>query len=255
MRITCSSRCRAQALIDFKNGNGNELDGNMRSLIRSSSALAANFFHYWSRYDWPARRPLHNALGTTHADGDIRFEYKTKDYPLKAYVPNAPPPNIDVVVHYSGSGDGQPLALGIESKLHELFDRKKMTFGDTYAKEHWWADRGLPKCEALVDRIKKGSEKYEHLGADQLLKHTLGLATEFEDRFSLLYLYYDFADEPAAQQHRDEIVQFEAALGGEIKFKPMTYQALYDSLLTECQNSNSITLHKPYLDNLALRYF
>jgi hypothetical protein len=240
-----------QALIDFGSGDGRELNDKMCSLLRSSAALTANFFHYWSERDLSERHPLINALGIADGETNIRFEYKTKNYPLKTS-----PPNIDVIFQYGQDGDNvKPLAFCIESKLQELFDRKTMKFGLTYTKKRWWTECDLPKCQTLVDMIMAGQEKFEHLGADQLLKHTLGLATEFQDRFTLLYLYYEFADEPTAQQHRDEILRFKAALGDEIKFKVMTYQSLYHKLIEECQKSNCIGLHKLYLDYLALRYF
>ncbi|HEY3331971.1 MAG TPA: hypothetical protein VGK19_18205 [Capsulimonadaceae bacterium] len=236
------------ALRDLSSGNGSELNNKMRSLLRSSSALAVNFFHYWSRLNWTEREPLHLALGCKHSIGDIRFEYKPS-YPLPTF-----PPNLDVVLRFTDHTLQQsPYGVGIESKLKEPLSDKVMDFRAGYSKDTWWANAGLPDCQQLVDDVMHGRIMFEYLGVDQLLKHTLGLATEFGDNFTLIYVSYDFANEPARQQHLDEIQRFTARVSSEINFKAVTYQDLYSSLVGEC--ANVMGWHKPYLDKLAERYF
>lgn len=78
----------------------------------------------------------------------------------------------------------------------------------------------------------------------------MGLATQFKTRFKLLYLYYDFSDEPARDQHLTEIEIFKRRLGDEMVLETMTYQDLYSNLLAECGSE-----HGAYATYLGERYF
>ena len=234
-----------QALIDFTDADGGELKSNMRTLC-SSPALAVNVFHYWSRINWLARKPMHEAFGDVRAKSDIRFEYKLQ-YPLT----DRPKIDVALIVCDESEQDSTAAIYAIESSLTEWITSKRYDFGRGYFHGvDLWTQANLPQCQSLVQDIYDGRQEFNYLRADQLLKHALGLATEFQGRSQLLYLYYDLADEPVCQDHRDEIDQFRSRVGDEIHFKPMTYQDLFQTLVESCG-----TNHKTYMDYLAMRYF
>lgn len=92
-----------------------------------------------------------------------------------------------------------------------------------------WTSRGLTECQKVAEALQKGKLSYRYLDAAQLLKHALGLATQLQDRFALVYLY---CDSPCAEAkvHRKEIDDFAGRVGAELRFRAMTYQQLLSDL-------------------------
>ena len=72
-------------------------------------------------------------------------------------------------------------------------------------------------------------QRFEYLDPRQLLKHALGLATQLGNRFSLYYLYYDWPGDGMGA-HRREVDLFDECVGGEIRFKALTYQEVFEKL-------------------------
>lgn len=228
-----------KARVAFEQGSGSELMGKMRAL-HSSSALAVNFFDYWTTMD---RADLRRVLGLESAVKDIQFEAQ------HATGLEGSPPNLDVCIALESEH-----VVAIESKFSEWLSRKsaaKPAFKPKYfdGGSQFWADRGLPKCQALANEMREGKKHFEFFDASQILKHALGLATQLRDRFSLWYVYYDFQCAEAAQ-HRAEIDDFAHRVGAELRFKVMTYQEVFASLSTASRD-----LDPSYLGYLSERYF
>ena len=228
-----SSRTRAA----FQNGSGAELKSKMRAL-HSSSALAVNFFDYWSRGD---AKPLADALGLPSAIAAIEFEAQQ---PTGL---DGNPPNLDLCLTLAND-----LTIAIESKFCEWLSRKSA------AKEHFkpkyfpegqelWSRVGLPQCQRLAEDVRNRSDPYLYLDVPQLLKHSLGLASQLQDRFDLYYLYFDCLCREGTA-HRSEIERFAARVGSEIRFKALTYQDVFRKLRTTGATADCI-------DYLEARYF
>ncbi len=87
------------------------------------------------------------------------------------------------------------------------------------------------------------------------------MATQRGRDFSLYYLYYDWPGESAeagkrSEAHKDEIARFADRGGGEIPFKPLTYQQVYQSLRDSLRDSlQGNPEHAEYLGYLGDRYF
>jgi hypothetical protein len=221
----------------FQNGSGGELEKKMRAL-HSSSALAVNFFEYWVDAD---RGPLEEALGFDDRIQSITFEAQHHTG-LEGN-----PPNLDVCISLA-SGH----TVAIESKFCEWLTRKSP------AKEHFkpkyfpngsglWAARQLPQCQALAEDLRRKREHFSYLDAPQLLKHSLGLATQLGQRFDLLYLYYAWPG-PESAKHQREVAHFSDRVGKEVRFKAVTYQHLFRQL-------QSKAVEQSYLAYLRERYF
>ena len=97
-------------------------------------------------------------------------------------------PHLDVVIDRQG---GVPLA--IESKFTEVYSPARNEFRPSYfEKPGFW--EGFEQTEKLAQGIADGSERFEYLGAAQLVKHALGLKHAFgPEGFRLLYLWYEVA--------------------------------------------------------------
>ena len=80
------------------------------------------------------------------------------------------------------------------------------------------------------------------------LKHILGLVGKFGKNFTFLYLWYDHIFYGEARL-RAEVETFILRLNGEIDFRAMTYQELFQKM------QNNPTVDKSYLAYLAERYF
>lgn len=228
-----SSRTRAA----FQNGSGSELKTKMRAL-HSSSALAVNFFDYWSRRD---AKPLADALGLPLAIAVIDFEAQQ---PTGL---DGNPPNLDLCLTLT---TGHTIA--IESKFCEWMSRKstgKEHFKPKYFPEgqELWDRVGLPQCQRLAADVRNRSDLYVYLDVPQLLKHSLGLATQMKDRFDLYYIYFDCPCREAAA-HRGEIDRFATRVGSEIRFKALTYQDVFRKLRATGTASD-------YVNYLKARYF
>lgn len=204
---------------EFAQADGNELGGKMCSL-RSSSALAVNFFDSWR--GTPLDR-LADALGAKGNFTELQFEQKYS-HGIRGF-----PPNIDVVLQ--AKGVSAPLA--IESKFAEPYDDKKPhpPLDPKYFPENrrLWHDVGLAQCQSVAEAIGHGLS-FVKLDAAQLLKHVLGLRRAHPaDRPRLIYLWYD-PKSGEGETHRSEIHQFASLLNNDIDFTSLTYQTVFERL-------------------------
>jgi Restriction Endonuclease associating with ARP len=236
-------------LADFERGAGTELEetskrpAKMRAL-HSSAALVVNVFDHFVRAD---AAPLLDALGLPQERLDrMRFE---------AQCPTGlrgNPPNLDVVLELASG-----MTVGIESKFTEWLVPKragKPAFKEKYFEGgvERWRDKGLPKCQQLAADLVHGAERFRFLDAPQLLKHALGLASRHVGRFALYYCYFDLRDDAPgkrAQAHRQEIARFEARVGAELRFEPLSYRAMFRAL------EQRGDVDSAYLGYLRERYF
>ena len=111
-----------------------------------------------------------------------------------------------------------------------------------------WKVKGLPESQKPVAAMDKGEEHFQHLDVPQLLKHSLGMATQLDNRFSLFYIYYDCPG-PESHLHNAEINHFNSLVGEELRFKAMSYQSFF------CVLEKIKSVDKRYLDYLRARYF
>ena len=211
-------------MAEFANGDGNELGtpaepGKMRSL-RSSSALAVNFFEYWRYRDLA---PLTSALGLRDAYNDLRFEQKLPTG-LKGKRPN-----LDVVLFQK---DGPP--AGIECKFCEPYDATEPVgpLDPIYlpADGQLWGDVGMHGAQQVARDLGHDFNP-THLAAGQLLKHLLGLGHTFPQLrpVHLVYLWFDDGS-VVAEEHRAEVCEFTRHIGNEVVFLATTYQAVFERL-------------------------
>ena len=188
----------------FERGAGSELSGHMRAL-HSSSALAVNFFDYWTDRD---KTPVLSALGVDPEDGaSLDFEAQ---FPTGLA---GTPPHLDVAItHDTG------FVVAIEGKFTEHLKRSttgKSNFTTSYFPKSTgrWIANDLPACQSLAEELwceelRGDRQRFEYLDPRQLLKHALGLATKLRDKFSLYYLYYDWSGDEI-EMHRREIDLFD----------------------------------------------
>lgn len=227
---------------EFESGKGGELGeggsrGKMQAL-HSSSALVINIFEYWRSCNVDA---IARACGAPSGMTEIRFE-QTHPTPVGGI-----PPHLDVEFHGT---DMKPVA--IESKFTEPYHRKtKREIKDNYLSYRGlWTQ--LPRCERLVRRIRDeegGKTSFTYLDAPQLLKHILGLATNFGAKgFVLVYLWYDLPSSEA-EKHRQEIEEFRKQVRDEVYFRDMTHQELFNVI------KRNVDVDKNYISYLEERYF
>jgi len=233
-------------LAAFANGDGGELvergdkPAKMRAL-HSSSALAANIFDFWT--DCADATPLMNALALPSCPTAALFESK-----LSTGVDSHA--NLDVCLPLENG-----IMAGLESKFTEWLRGKAKQAGEAFRPPYLaqgrsrWEEVGLPRAQALAEALQAGRESFRHIGAPQLLKHALALARQYESRWVLRYVYFDWPG-PHGERHRDEIRRFHELVGDELKFKAMSYQAIFGELC-----SASRPEHQPYLAYLGGRYF
>ena len=227
----------------FERGAGSELSKNMKAL-HSSSALVANFFDYWTDRN---KIPILTALGI-----DLKGETSLN---FEAHFPtglDGPPAHLDVAITHRKD------VVAVESKFTEHLKRStkgKSEFTDSYFPKSCglWGQKCLFACQALADELwdeelHGSKQKFEYLDPRQLLKHVLGLATHLGNRFSLYYLYYDWPGN-RSEAHKREIDFFDKRVGGEVRFKSLTYQGIFERL-KDFGKANS-----EYLDYLETRYF
>ena len=232
----------ACALKGFNRGAGSELAGHMKAL-HSSSALAANFFDYWTSRD---KNSLLSALEIDACNAES-LEFETQ-------VPTGlggTPPHLDVAITLSSGA-----VIGIESKFTEHMGRStkgKSKFEPSYFPHSGglWARVGLPGCQDLAEELHDGRHKFEYLDPWQLLKHALGLATQLHDQFSLHYLYFDYQGE-RSETHKREIWNFVSHVGEEIRFKAVSYQEVFGRLSAFHRTDAE---YLDYIDYLGARYF
>jgi hypothetical protein len=209
--------------------------------LHSSAVLAINVFQYWEGRKGPE---LPRALG---ADGELADVMIEQQFPSGL---RGTPPTLDVVLSLANDR-----IIAIESKFTEWMTHKRVKLDEFKAKYlqadpgHWAACK-LPQCQQFAADIGNGEEKFRQLDALQLLKHALGLAKNKAGRFSLLYLYYDYAGKSdIADRHRAEIDRFAARVDAGLGFRAMSYQALFAGLAAERG------VDEEYLEYLRRRYF
>jgi restriction endonuclease-like protein len=158
------------------------------------------------------------------------------------------PPNLDVVLNLS---DGH--VIGIESKYSEWLTAKspaKKAFDPKYFPngDGLWTQRGLSQSQRLAQAIDDGDKAFRYLDVPQLLKHSLGMARRLGEKFSLCYLYYGRPGNES-ERHENEITEFAALVGDELRFTAMSYQKLFERI------SSALGVEVEYSDYLRSRYF
>lgn len=232
---------------EYEAGSGNELGsatkpGHMQA-FRSSSALVCNVFDYWRN------RPLVSLAAALGAPANADHLYFEQKYPTGL---RGTPPNLDVAL----LGDGAK-PFFIESKFTEPYypHSTEEPFAKSYFPDsgELWGKFGLPRCEDLARRVSANQEQFSRLNAPQLLKHILGLANKFGKNFTLLYLWYDYPSSDyvssEAAKHRAEVETFMQRLNGEIDFRTMTYQELFQKM------QGDPAVDEKYTAYLKERYF
>jgi hypothetical protein len=105
-------------------------------------------------------------------------------------------------------------------------------------------------CRKLANRIVNNKEVFRYLDAPQLLKHFLGLKTDYGDyNFELFYLWYKI-DSREAIYHEKEIKRFKKYTDFEINLHVVTYQELFQRVKVSCGIE-----HNKYLAYMEKRYF
>jgi len=208
--------------IAFENAGGNELGrhpepGKMQSL-RSSSALAYNFFAPWCGHDL---HPLASAFGMSIRGSTVSFEYKFE------HGLGSEPPNLDVALDVH-----QKRPIGIECKFTEPYGPKAPCVplkGKYFSgNRKRWAELGLSRCQSLAEGL--GNEDVFHrLDAGQLLKHILGLAWSSRELPRLIFLWFDSRCNESAEL-QGELRLFADSIDPSIEFRAVSYQVAFDVL-------------------------
>ena len=223
--------------VELRLGTENKLEKEMR-FVASSSALICNVFDHWRNRHL---EPLAAALGAPVGIDHFHFEVT---YPI----------GLGVVL-----GSNEPKPFVIEAQFTEPYGYLGTTsaggtFTKSYTKSYFpdsgeiWGRYRLTRCEALARRIHAEQEEFFQLGARQLLTRILGLAKAYGKNFTLLYLWYDVPSHKAAR-HRAEIETFMLRLNGEIDFRTMTYQELFQKM------QGNPAIDESYIKYLGERYF
>jgi hypothetical protein len=233
-----------KSLDAFTRGSGSELKDTPRKpakmrALHSSSALAVNVFGTWVDRN---ASPLLSVLNLEPGEVDVHFE---EQFPTG--LPGNPP-NLDVVLRRPG---GQVIA--IESKFTEWLTRKAKNgppLKDKYFPNSAgvWEQVGLPRTQQFAEALQAREVIFRHLDATQLIKHSLGLATQLGRDFSLLYVFYD-ADGVDGEAHWSEISIFKAQIGSEFGFQAISYQQAFSKLAARHD------VPEEYLSYLKGRYF
>jgi hypothetical protein len=210
-----------QSLNEFGTGAGSELDTKMKAL-HSSSALAANFFEYWRFRDSGI---VAEAMGFPSADYSLNFE-KVHEKPEGL---GGIPPHLDLELNAK-----RAMPIAIEAKFTEPYSGKptrlkKAYIADDVIDKIWG---GLEKCRELAERFTE-EVPFQYLDAPQLLKHIVGLCNSYgEGNFVLVYLWYDtYTGE--SEKHVAEIEDFANGISGEVEFKQVTYQEVFERIRNE----------------------
>jgi hypothetical protein len=234
----------------FLSGDGNEILGDASSpakmqAVHSSSALSVNVFQYWqtiNQIETMAATCKFCRRGN-NTSKKIVFEDK---YPIDDKFKFSP--NIDVVFHNSDSSKYKRFA--VECKFSEAYrSRGHSGLKSKYLKlsTQW---NGIPAVHELAKTICPNDNFFTYLHAAQLIKHILGLKSEFgKNGFRIMYLWYDVLGHEGAA-HRDEVSAFaDIILSDGIKFHSMTYQ----ELILNLSNQHKLE-HRRYTKYLTERY-
>ena len=198
---------------DFRQGDGNELEGKFRA-AHSSSALAANNFAPFKL------RPGSLRLAGVSALGAPQFERKCPTGLAGI------PPNLDLVA------ENDSAVVAVESKCTEFLCQHVAEFRPSYADGIRDERRSGPWFAEMV-RLTNDPTSYVWLDAAQLVKHAFGLARTFHgQRTILLYLFWEPTNASSFSvfdQHKREISDFSGrVLGGFPEFKAMSYRELWN---------------------------
>jgi len=243
------------AIQDFQAGAGGELNNNMYAL-HSSSALVANLFDYWRLYNQlqPIMATLCPHLGICPAQ-DIHYEVPMPiDWNLP---PRGQPrhPHLDVLIEYRDPATMDTRkAVAVESKFRETYGQNQGNFAPIYLDPQnagiW---EGLGPLREIAGQIHDNQVVFQHLKVSQLIKHILGLRSQFGvPNFELLYLWYAVPG-PHAVQHAREVREFTRLTQQcrpRVKFRAITHQCFTHSLAGDHRST-----HGAYIDYLVERYF
>lgn len=221
---------------DFRQGDGNELEGKFRA-AHSSSALAANTFG-------PFRKtPRELTLSGQTEFGALQFERKCHHG-----LAGRRAPNLDLVA------EGAAGVVGVESKCLEYLSPHRAEFAEAYD-AGILDDRRNGPWFAHMQTLRSAPNLYRWLDAAQLVKHAFGLAHTFPGRrVHLLYLFWEPRNADAYahfRDHRAEATRFSAAVaGGAPSFAFMTYAELW----REWEQKAEPDWLAPHVARLRLRY-
>lgn len=201
---------------DLERGAGSELKSDGKHPPKfcaafSSSALTVNSFAPFKTA--PQSLNLGQAGGFSSAD----FEY-----PCPSGLPGTPP-------HLDFLAKAPPIVVGIESKCTEFLTPKEAFFASSYDRVK---DCLEPAWRSVYGLLKKKPGYYAHLGADQLVKHYLGLQATFPtSKKVLIYLYWepvDAKDFEVFSMHRKEVAEFSDRVQRcEVDFQARSYLELW----------------------------
>ena len=247
---------------NYNKGQGGEIrDTTKRAPMKaafSSSAIVVNLHQYWQEKNKIS--PLLEALGFKNNKVEkkgIVFEFESKN-PIKGI--GGYPPHLDVVITTDTNN------FAIESKFTEPYidgSNKNSEIQDSYTKKSLWKE--IPNIEKLAQAIHDENHhvenceikesidnlrKTKHLDASQLIKHILGLKSNYDKNFTLLYLWYDVPG-TEGYEHRQEIEAFASiAKADGINFRHITYQKVISYLDENYKNE-----HEDYINYLVERYY
>ncbi|MDA9918451.1 hypothetical protein N9D37_01000 [Erythrobacter sp.] len=203
---------------------GNEIASGKFASPQSSAALAANGFGWF--LDRPSDCPLFptiaDLLGPVREvaiERELRFPWSGGRHPW-----------LDAVMWTDTH------VIGVESKRYEPFrGAKAAELSDAYDRDVWGG--GMQGWCTMRDLLRKEPKRYRHLDAAQLVKHSLGLATE-QHRSGLapvlVYLYAEPQDacrnaDAALLTHRREIEDFHAIVAGNrVRFAACSWRGWLD---------------------------
>lgn len=245
-----------EAFREFPGGPAGELHEQLYATY-SSAALVVNVFFYWRLYR--ELGPLLAVLCPNLVDFEVqgtRFEARCPiAWPVPPSQPRTPP-QLDVLIHYAHEQQpGVAKAIAVESKFREPYGAHRDEFAPCYlANENIDMWRGLEPLHRLAVEIQEGGDLYQRLHVAQLIKHVLGLNSQFKgaQNFELLYLWTP-APGPEAVQLEDEIGRFRKltdACNPGISFRAIRYDDLIQALAVAHG-----AVHGAYVDYLVERYF
>jgi hypothetical protein len=243
---------------DYALGRGDGLGSAIRRdrmrFLSSSSALICNVFDYW-RSQLLLGRPLDSLTTALGAPNPVKLMQFRQSYrtSLRGSTPfinvvlrgDEPRPLL-ITSHSMGFSDRRLTgSTSIKSTFTELPDPIKSYYANS---GELWGKYGLPRCEALARRISAGQEHFVWLADTWLLNNILGLVDKFGKDFTFLYLWYDYTFCGQAIL-RTEVETFILRLNGEIDFRAMTYQELFQKM------QGDPAVDEKYMAYLRERYF
>ena len=237
-------------ITEFQIGDGGEIlsapnEPAKMNAVHSSSALSVNIFQYWQKIN--QETSIAYSCGLCNKNNvnpeNILFEQK---YPIsKSFNFH---PNIDVII--KNKPESQYKVYAIECKFSEAY----FSQGHSGLKEKYillneiWKD--IPNLNKLAKSICPNDSLYNHLHPAQLIKHILGLKSQYGKKcFRLLYLWYDTLGTDG-HNHKTEIEEFtKVTKDDDIKFHSLSYQELIIKLSKEYRKS-----HSEYIKYITERY-